>query len=197
MLYLSRMNVFATLGTAAKVGLMACVIAGAAACRSGSGNMQRHEATSGVFAIELPAQLDARNDMHDYASLQYGDDRSGWYVMALEDPKKKIASAINGGVALNTYYNFVETAAFNGADTTILLSPAQEFERNNYHARYADYEVTTTRNGNTHTLFYRIAVYESSGYFFQVVIWMPRKLFEANKEQVDAIVKSFEVIEKA
>lgn len=183
------MNLAFRIGVGLLLGLLACN-------RDAATRLERREA-GGIFALLLPANLSPRNDMHDYAQLQYGDDRSGLYVMGLEDPKKKIAIALNGDVALKTYFSFVESAALSSADTTLTLKGPEDIENPSYKGRYGDYQVEVTQGEKKYRLFYRIAVFETSAYFFQVVIWMPLPLYEQRKDQVDAILASFEVIENA
>jgi len=178
--------------------------------------MVRHE-VSGLFAVQLPANLVSRNDMHDYAALQAGDDRSDFYVMGIEDPKKKLGAVMRSSLTLAAYYAFVEGTIFAAVDTAIPYDAPQmlpgtaenqdstvtnqpssrHFSTPRYTARYGDYRVRMTRDGKEHELFYRVAVYESSAWFFQVVIWLPYAKYGTHKEKIDAITHSFEVIEKA
>ena len=148
----------------------------------------------GLYAINLPDFLRPSFDMHDYASLQYYDNKTDFYIMGIDDPKDKLG-ARSRRLKLKAYYDFVESTVFEPTDSLVLLASSVHKEEGKSEIRMGDYFARTRHFDYTYDLFYRVAVYESDSHFFQIVLWMP---FEDHCESInwaDQITKSFKLLE--
>lgn len=147
----------------------------------------------GLYAINLPDFLRPSFDMHDYASLQYYDNKTDFYIMGIDDPKDKLGSR-RRRLKLKAYYDFVESTVFEPTDSLLLMA-SSVVEQGGREIRTGDYFARTRHFDYTYDLFYRVAVYESETHFFQIVLWMP---FENHCEWVDwadQITMSFKLLE--
>lgn len=159
-----------------------------AACRKADTTLVSHD-VSGVFSVSLPANMQPKNDMHEYAPIQFADERTDFYALGIDDPKKKLGELMRENMTLKAYYGFVETTVFSSADTAIQVNN-QTFSHNNVQAYYGDYRVKATLKNKQYDLYYRIAVYESQHHYFQLVLWLPESEYEQHKATLDDITRS-------
>ena len=145
-----------------------------------------------LYTISLPTVLRPGNDMHDYASLQYYDPKTDFYVMGMDDFKENFGALKRRRLRLRAYYRFVEKTAFESVDSLQELSTSR-YTRRGLHVQSGDYFVKTRYFDVSYDLFYRIAVYESDTHFFQLLIWMPFGDHCDILEVVDSITNSFEL----
>jgi len=150
-----------------------------------------------LYTLELPGNLQPGYDMHDYAGLQYYDTSTDFYILGIEDAKSNLGTIKRKRLRLKGYYEFVENTVFSRADSTYFLA-GQEFQTSQgVRVRTGDYYVFTRHWGAPHQLFYRIAVYESEDYFFQIVTWMPFDLYCDRYDWIERISYSFRLVEPA
>lgn len=134
--------------------------------------------------------------MHDYAGLQHYDTSTDFYVIGIEDAKSNLGEIKRRRLKLRNYYSFVENTVFSRADSTALISSQKFTTEQGINSQVGDYFVSSQYWGAPYHLFYRIAVYESDEYFFQVVTWMPYDLYCERYKWIELISYSFRLLEK-
>ena len=144
-----------------------------------------------LYIVRLPNTLSKTADLHDYASLQYSDPKSDFYVLGIYDEKEKLG---RGGrnFKRSVYFRFVEQTVFEQADSTFIQSES-EFKRDGISCKIADYFAHIRHFDDEYEVFYRIAIYETETHFFQFVIWMP---YEGHCDRIswaDSITYSFQL----
>lgn len=147
-----------------------------------------------LYSVRLPSNLSKTTDLHDYASLQYSDPKTDFYVLGIYDAKEKLGRG-GSNFKKSVYFRFVEQTVFEHADSTFIQSEV-EFDRNDLSCKMADYYAHIKHFDDEYEVFYRIAIYESETHFFQFVIWMP---YENHCDQIywaDSIAYSFQLPEK-
>lgn len=149
-----------------------------------------------LYAIDLPSNLQPGYDMHDYASLQYYDMETGFYVLGLEDAKEKLGDIKRKRLKLPGYYRFVESTVFERVDSISRVGTQQYTSDYGLPLRLGDYYVQGESWASL-PLFYRIVVYENEAYYFQLVIWMPDEDHCERITWVDTITRSFRFLEGA
>lgn len=167
----------------------------ATACQQG----QTVEATrvniDQLYEIELPSNLKPGYDMHDYAGLQYYDAATDFYIIGIEDAKSSLEEVKRRRLRLKSYYEFVENTVFARADSIQLLSQQMFTTDQGIKVQLGDYYVNSQQWSSPYQLFYRIAVYESEAYFFQLVTWMPYEVYCERYDWIERISHSFRMVE--
>lgn len=169
-------------------GLLALALFGCIACRKADKTLEPHD-VSGIFSVSLPANMQPKNDMHEYAPIQLADENADFYILGIDDPKKKLGEVMRESLTLKSYYSFVESTVFATADTAILQA-SQTFTQHNIKAAYGDYSVRTTLKNKQYELHYRVAVYESPTSYFQLVLWLPESEYTDHKSIIEDITRS-------
>ncbi|MEM7373582.1 MAG: hypothetical protein AAF587_33470 [Bacteroidota bacterium] len=146
-----------------------------------------------LYQIDLPNNLYKGYDMHDYASLQYYDTLMGVYVLGIEDAKDNLGEIKRKRLKLYSYYAFVEHAVFLDVDSTILVSEQLFSSGKNLEVLAGDYH-TLNKDWENVPIFYRIAIFESPEYFFQLVTWMPYEIHCDFMPWIDTMMTSFHFI---
>ena len=150
-----------------------------------------------LYSVDLPNNLKPGFDMHDYAGLQHYDTSTDFYVIGIEDAKDNLGAIKRRRLKLKNYYSFVENTVFSRADSTQLIADQKFTTDQGIKSQVGDYFVSSQNWGAPYRLFYRIAVYESDDYFFQIVIWMPYDLYCERYKWIEGISNSFQLLDNA
>lgn len=148
-----------------------------------------------LYSVELPAYLKPGYKMHPYAGLQYYDEEAGFYVMCIDDMKENLGPVRRHRIRIKGYYNFVELTVFERADSISLIAQ-DNFQLNGLNVKTGDYYVSSEYWGDVYEFYYRIAVYESEQYFFQLVMYMPYEDREKEMKWVERITRSFQLLNR-
>lgn len=143
-----------------------------------------------LYRIDLPSNLYQGYDMHDYASLQYYDTLRGFYVLGIEDAKDNLGEIKRMRLKLHSYFAFVEHTVFRHVDSMSLVSEQLFSTAKDLEVLASDY-YTITSQSNPTPIYYRIAVFESQEYFFQLVVWMPYDIHCDLMPWIDRMTSSF------
>lgn len=147
-----------------------------------------------LYSVRLPSNLSKTTDLHDYASLQYSDTQTDFYVLGIYDAKEKLGRG-GSNFKKSVYFRFVERTVFEHADSIFVQSEV-ELKRNGLSCKMSDYYAHIKHFDDEYEVFYRIAIYESDTHFFQFVIWMP---YENHCDRIywaDSITYSFQLPQK-
>jgi hypothetical protein len=147
-----------------------------------------------LYAVSLPAYLEAGYDMHEYAALQYYNTRLDFYVMGIYDDKSKWGPIKQQRLKLDRYFKYVEESVLAQADSFHCESMEAFTTLQGISAKVGDYQVNSRFIEDTFELFYRVVVYESSTHFFQLVIWMPYDVHCERMPQIEQITYSFRLL---
>lgn len=142
-----------------------------------------------LYRIDIPSILTPGYDMHDYASLQYYNTQMNYYVLGIEDAKENLGEIKRMRLQLDGYYTFVENTVFEKVDSLAVVAQST-FADSIQRAQVGDYYTTSEAWGDV-PLFYRIAIFENSNYFFQLVVWMPYDRHCEWHHWTDTITNSF------
>ncbi len=148
-----------------------------------------------LYAVDLPTTFEMGFDMHEYAQLQYYDLEHSIFLLGIEDAKENLGDIKRRRLKLRGYFTFVEDIVMEAADTSLIEASAQMSLPGTEQrpARFCDYWVGQYE-GTDIPLFYRIAVYESPDYFFQLVFWMPYENHCQYYPTIEKISQSFTLL---
>ncbi|MEZ4828952.1 MAG: hypothetical protein R3C61_22100 [Bacteroidia bacterium] len=147
-----------------------------------------------LYEVDLPTNLQPGYDMHAYASLQYYDTLQNFYLLGIEDAKQNLGDIKRKRLKLRGYYAFVEGTVLEKADSFQMESDQEIKLQSEISVKAGDYYVTSRVEEEEIELFYRIAVYESDDFFFQLVFWMPYPDYCQQMPWVESVTQSFRFI---
>ena len=75
----------------------------------------------GSYSISIPANFKPCNDLHDFATLQYADEREGYFLIGIEEPKSSMET-LKVEYSLADYSNFVETTVGGVYDSMLVTA---------------------------------------------------------------------------
>ncbi|MEL6671490.1 MAG: hypothetical protein AAFR61_04835 [Bacteroidota bacterium] len=146
-----------------------------------------------LYQVDLPSNLQPGYDMHAYASLQYYDTLSNFYILGIEDDKANLGEIKRLRLKLRGYFQFVEGTVFGRVDSLLKESTLEYSFNDDLRVLSGDYYVYNRKWGDD-PVFYRLSVYETQDYFFQIVCWMPYNSHCEAYERLDGITYSFSLI---
>lgn len=125
-----------------------------------------------AFSIDIPKNLSPTENLHDFAALQYADDKAGYYLIGLVENKAEMAE-MHLHYSLSDYAWFVERKVSESLDTSDvqrmgrMLNAGLESETTEFFATKA------TPDGPI-DVWFRISVVESPTHFYQLIAWTSR-----------------------
>lgn len=160
-----------------------------ASCSGGVSNDLRPVEVDGYFSIQLPKNLEPSAQLHDFASLQYGSDKAGFYVVGLQESKEDI-SGIHLKYTVEDYIHFVEQTLKGRLDTSF-SDPPMLFSQNGLNAAEMDMKGMIFGGEEPVEIAYKIAVFESPSHFYQLTLWTDYEKRDKFSEVTNKIVCSF------
>lgn len=158
-------------------------------CGRGQMKPAREVDVEGQFAISIPANLVPCNDLHEFAQLQVADERSGYYLVGIMEPKAGIAH-LSVRYELGDYADFVETTIGSAFDT-MHVSQRDTLEINGMQCHSIDFFAAVTAEQAPLEVYYHLSIFESESHFYQLIGWTYRDRQEAFAETVREIEHSF------
>lgn len=146
-----------------------------------------------LYVVNVPSFMQPGFDMHPFASLQYYDTVSQFFVLGMEDAKENLGAIKRRRLRLKGYFNYMETTALERVDSFMFESGFRDTLPQGLIVQGQDYFALNSLLSDL-PLFYRISVYENDEYFYQMVIWMP---YESHCEKiawVDSMTRSVEFL---
>lgn len=134
-------------------------------------------------------------DLHDFASLQYGSDKEGFYLVGIREPKEDLR-AIHLTYTLEDYSHFVTRSLKKKLDT-VRSSIASQFMINGLLCQLNEFNGAILGGEETVEIAYSVAVYESSSQFYQLTLWTEKSQMEELQESVERIICSFQEVAEA
>lgn len=152
--------------------LALAVLALLSACSGGDMGTPRPVEVEGKFTVEIPSNFVPCNDLHDFAQLQYADERGGYFMMLIDEPKADFEH-LQMHYSLADYADFVETTVGQGFDT-MHVSQRDTMEINGLKCQTADLYAAIASEEAPMEVYYHLAVFESMDHFYQLVEWTHR-----------------------
>ncbi len=159
-------------------------------CTPNSAPIQRRTIPiDSLYRIDLPSNLRPGYEMHDYASLQYYDTRTHFYVIGLEDSKENLGEIKRKQLKIDGYFDHLSHSAFEHMDSVQQIAAAEYINDYGIHVFCGDFDVKGA-NLSEMDLFYRVCVCEHPRYFYQLVVWMPFNTYCERIEWIDLLTES-------
>lgn len=122
-----------------------------------------------LYTLSLPGNFQPSYDLHDFASLQYADEKGNRYLIGLEESKRDLRN-LHLYYALEEYAHFSYRTLAEEMDTVLayLQYPSQV---NGLDCIILQVEGIKTQGGKPSGIYYHAAVYESETHFYQLIAW--------------------------
>lgn len=156
------------------------------ACNRGNMKPTREVDVEGQFAIDIPSNLLPCNDLHEFAPLQYADERGGYFLVGIQESKEEIAT-LQEKYELGDYANFVENTIGSAFDT-MHVSQRDTLEINGMRCHTADLYAAITDEQSPLEVYYHLSIFESKSHFYQLIGWSQRnrqEVFRAAALEMD------------
>ncbi len=165
--------------------LLACL----SACNRGHMKEVRELDVEDQFSLLFPANFRPCNDLHEFAPLQYADERGGYFLMGIQEPKEDIAY-LKEKYSLGDYAHFVETTIGSAFDT-VHVSERDTLAINGMQCQTADMYVAVTDEQSPMEVYYHLSVFESNSHFYQLIGWSHRDRQSVFRAAAVAMDQSF------
>ncbi|HEX2900744.1 MAG TPA: hypothetical protein VHS96_13560 [Bacteroidia bacterium] len=161
------------------------------ACTRGRMLPPREVDVDGKFSLSIPANLVPCNDLHDFAPLQFADERGGFFLVGIEEPKSKI-EALQVHYTLGDYAYFVEST-IGGAFDTVHVSQRDTLEINGLQCHTADLYAAVISEEAPLEVYYHLTVFEAEDRFYQLIGWTDRDRQSTYRAAAEAMDRTFRV----
>ncbi len=142
-----------------------------------------------LYRMSVPSFLLPGYDMHPFASLQFYDTTTQFFVLGMEDAKDNLGAIKRRRLRLKGYFNYMETTALERVDSFTAESGYRDTLPQGLVVFSQDYFAVNKPFPDL-PLFYRIAVFENDEFFYQLIIWMPYSEHCEKIAWVDSITRS-------
>jgi hypothetical protein len=159
------------------------------ACSGGGMGTPRQVAVEGKFSVEIPSNFIPCNDLHDFAQLQYADERGGYFMMLIDEPKTDI-DRLQMHYSLADYADFVETTVGQAFDT-MHVSQRDTLEINGLQCQTAHLYAAIDSEEAPMEVYYHLAVFESMDHFYQLIGWTHRDRQSTLRAAAEEMAHSF------
>jgi hypothetical protein len=157
--------------------LALALLALVSACSRGRMEPSREIDVQGLFAVAIPGNLVPCNELHDFAPLQYADERGGYFLVGIQEAKQDIAH-LKVKYQLADYASFVENTIGSAFDT-LHVAARDTMEVNGLRCQTADLYASITDPQSPLEVYYHLSVFESQDHFYQLIGWSRRDRQEA------------------
>ena len=144
---------------------------------------------NGSFSVDIPGNFMPCNDLHEFAPLQYADERGGYFLVGIQEAKAEIAH-LKVRYQLADYANFVENTIGSAFDT-MNVSQRDTMLVNGLRCQTSDLYVAIVNEQAPLEVYYHISVFESNDHFYQLIGWSRRDRQEAFRAAAEDIDQSF------
>ncbi|MEM0998897.1 MAG: hypothetical protein AAGN35_17695 [Bacteroidota bacterium] len=124
------------------------------------------------FRLDIPASMQATNELHDFASLQYADEQNGFFLIGIVEPKEDLEN-LQLYYSIEDYADFVQRTVGGGLDT-FNITTTHAHVVNGYLCNSADLFGAIRTDEGPLEVYYRVTVMESPTYFYQLIGWSGR-----------------------
>ena len=143
-----------------------------------------------AYTLSVPASMEQSNELHDFARLQYSDERKGFFLIGIDEAKEEL-DRLQLYYGIEDYAHFVTRTVSNGLDTANVTGQNQ-FEVNGLPLISTDLFGAMHHDGKGLEVYYRLMVLESDRNFYQLIAWTARDKYEIFHPIADQIECSFQ-----
>lgn len=141
------------------------------------------------FALEIPVSMEASNELHDFAALQVADEKRGFFLIGIAEPKEDLEN-LQLHYGLDDYADFVQRTVGGGMDTANVATTHSQIV-NGLSCISADMFGAISTEEEPLEIFYRVTVLESAKWFYQLIGWSSREDFLQFRSVANHIECSF------
>jgi len=149
-----------------------------------------------LYSISIPGFMKETDELHEEASLQYGNDLKHFYVAVLDETKSEIYEVYGDSISLDTMQY-----SFDDLKELIQVTFTSNFEKIETHEivdtiinEMSAKILSFSGNVQGFNAFFTIGVYESLDRFYQVMVWTSGRNREKYKLLMKDIHYSFKEI---
>jgi hypothetical protein len=145
------------------------------------------------YTLELPDNFEKVNNLNKDASLQYQNNVKNVYVIAIDEPKEALNTALSKNglteqypASLEGYSNLI----VNGMESSIALKKLPPFEETKIDgktARILSFEGVSSGN----RIYWKLAFIEGVGRYYQIMVWTDAENRDGYEKEMAAIINSF------
>jgi hypothetical protein len=156
------------------------------ACSRGRMQPTREVDVADQFGVAIPSNLVPCSELHEFAPLQYADERGGYFLLGIQEAKEDIVH-LKVKYKLADYASFVENTIGSAYDT-IHVSGRDTLEVNGLRCQTADMIAAVDDGQSALEVYYHLSVFESDSHFYQLIGWTRREcqsVFQAAAHEMD------------
>ncbi|HBF88359.1 MAG TPA: hypothetical protein DDX39_06915 [Bacteroidales bacterium] len=137
-------------------------------------------------SIMIPAFMDTTSDLHDYAEIQFQSLNDELYLIAISESKD--SSDI---YSLEEYFKIVADYFINDVLTDGKSNGPLLKEINGMNSAQGYITGNFSTDGGVFNIYYRLGIYETEGYYYQVLTWTIGENRDKFEEVMNAMLSSF------
>lgn len=141
------------------------------------------------FSLDIPETMQASNELHDFANLQFADEKNGYFLIGIAEPKEDLEN-LQLYYNLEDYADFVQRTVGGGLDT-FNIATRHNHVINGFYCLSADLFGAISTEESPLEVYYRVTVLESPQYFYQLIGWTSRDNFQSFRSVANRIECSF------
>ena len=142
-----------------------------------------------TYQLRIPESMQQSNELHDFAQLQYSDDKEGFFLIGINEPKDDL-NRLQLFYGLEEYAHFGTRTVSQGLDTVNVSSQSSQ-EINGIPCVSTDLFGAMTSGEVPIEVYYRLMVLESNKNFYQLIACSSRAKSPRFNSIVDEIECSF------
>ena len=163
------------------------------ACNRGFNPEYKAVVVENQFKLDVPESMQPSNELHDFASLQFADEKNGFFLIGIAEPKEDLEN-LQLYYSLEDYSEFVERTVGGGLDTFNVVT-RHSHVINGYNSLSSDLFGAISTDDSPLEVYYRVTILESPRYFYQLIGWTSRDNFQAFHTVINHIECSFAEME--
>ena len=172
---------------------IAISIAGLLLLSACSGNIRpdyKEVVVEDQFRLDIPETMQATNELHDFANLQVADEKEGFFLIGIAEPKEDLEN-LQLFYSIEDYADFVQRTVGGGLDTFNVATQHNQVI-NGFNCLSADlFGAISTEDEASLEVYYRVIILESPRYFYQLIGWTSRDNFRNFRSVANHIECSF------
>lgn len=156
----------------------------------GGGNVTYKQVTvEDQYMVRIPETMQKSNELHDFAQLQYADEKEGYFLIGIDESKREL-SQLQLYYQIEDYAHFVTRTVAEGLDTVNVTTQTTQ-DVNGLSCISTDLFGAMTSTEKPLEVYYRLMVLESEQHFYQLIAWSDRSQYPRFHNIADEIECSF------
>ena len=173
--------------TFASISLLSLVFL--TSCLGGGGVTYKEVTVEDQYMVRIPESMEKSNELHDFAQLQYADEKEGYFLIGIDESKQEL-SQLQLFYQIEDYAHFVTRTVSDGLDTVNVTTQTTQ-DVNGLSCVSTDLFGAMTSTEEPLEVYYRLMVLESDHHFYQLIAWSGRDQYPRFRSIADEIECSF------